>query len=674
MQAVAYHRARQLLSSRHDQIVARILGCVDSLLIVVLLHLVALLVALLSFRGEARFPAARKDSLPKWAALRSELVLHDPAGQVPDLLIFDDTGIFPLIAENLLSPNPVHRFGAHVLNGVTAVLPTLRNNLGALCSILAMGLVSLVLIVLVSQWRRQVMARGATEVATALRRQIHRQMYRLGQSSLPTEGVGPVINLWTREVNDVRDGLFADLNVTPRVQVLGAGFLVLAVLVSPILTLFLASLGGLVWLTARRIERDARRASDAAIRDASVQLCLLHEDLGLLRTVRVYGVEEYDRKRFDEHLERFLRADQRRLVTSSRLNPSTVLLFGAALAIALLLLGYNVVVIGRISIATMLILFVSLTGLAYPITEWLRLQKAIRQANRSASGIFEFLERKPELHQTVGAQFVNPVKEQIALEHVTLESRSGRILLDGASTEIPAGARTAILGLDDDARLALVCLIPRLIDPKSGRVFIDGKDLREMTLDSIRAQVATVLQADLVFTDTVLANIGLGEPMNTLPRVIDAAKLTHAHHFIQDLPHGYDTIIGPLGHYLKPDEQFRIALARACLHDPSILIVEEPDVPIDHQTRHFIDDTLSRLSIGRTLILIPHRLSSVRASDHVILLQNGHVEESGSPNTLQSESKLYRHVIYTEFNEFATGEIDAAHLSHAEVVRRGAPS
>ena len=108
--------------------------------------------------------------------------------------------------------------------------------------------------------------------------------------------------------------------------------------------------------------------------------------------------------------------------------------------------------------------------------------------------------------------------------------------------------------------------------------------------------------------------------MNTLPRVIEAAKLTHAHHFIQDLPHGYDTMIGPLGHYLKPDEQFRIALARAYLHDPSILIVEEPNQPMDSDTKHFIDDTLARLSIGRTLIMIPHRLSSVRASDHVIVL------------------------------------------------------
>src|SRR5262249_6941355 len=144
------------------------------------------------------------------------------------------------------------------------------------------------------------------------------------------------------------------------------------------------------------------------------------------------------------------------------------------------------------------------TGLAYPITEWLRSRRAIRQANRSAGGIFEFLERKPELHQDVGAQFLEPPKDQIALEHVTLESRSGRVLLDDVTVEIPARARTSLLGLQEDSKLALACLIPRLIDPKSGRVLVDGRDLRSATLESIRAQVATVLLADLVFTDSVM--------------------------------------------------------------------------------------------------------------------------------------------------------------------------
>ena len=132
------------------------------------------------------------------------------------------------------------------------------------------------------------------------------------------------------------------------------------------------------------------------------------------------------------------------------------------------------------------------------------------------------------------------------------------------------------------------------------------------------------------------------------------------------------TMIGQLGHYLKPDEQFRIALARVYLHDPSILIVEEPSTPIDNDTRHFIEDTMARLSNGRTLIVIPHRLSSIRASDHVIVLHNGHVEETGTPMHLQNESKLFRHLIYGEYNEYVTGEAEGAQMDHTEGLRKTA--
>ena len=145
-------------------------------------------------------------------------------------------------------------------------------------------------------------------------------------------------------------------------------------------------------------------------------------------------------------------------------------------------------------------------------------------------------------------------------------------------------------------------------------------------------------------------------------RIVEAAKVAHAHHFIQDLPHGYDTVIGPLGHYLKPDEQYRIALARAYLHDPSIVIIEEPLSPLDEDVKHFVDDTVSRIAQGRTLIMLPHRLSTIRSCQQVIVLHNGRVEVIGNPRQLESDSKLFRHLQYLEFNQFATGEMEAGQM------------
>jgi len=652
MQPEAYLRARKLLSSTRSAWIARALGAVESLLILSLLVTASLFIALMASRGRVGIPSVEAPALPSWAEAKR-------IGESTDHVYYGDSGLLPVIGRSWNSPNPAHRLGARFLNGMTSVVPPLRNNKGALTTLLAIGLALTLLLALLSRVRRSMVAQLVSEPTTNLRNQIHRQMYRLGQSSLPTEGVAPIANLWTREVDDVRDALLADFDAVPRMIILGVGLAALALLVSPVLTLFLVSLGLLVRMASSRIAREARGNHDEALRDAAVQLSLLHEDLGLLRTVRVYGIEETARRRFDEHLENHRAAEVRRMLADSPITTTQALLYGAALVAALGLLGYNIVVNDQISIATMLILIAALTGLAAPILQWIQLRRTLRRAERSAAAIFSFLEREPELHQVVGAQFLPPLKDKITLEDVSIESRSGRLLLDRVSLEIPAGGRSVIVGQDADSKLALVCLIPRLIDPMAGHVLIDGHELREMTLESVRAQVATVLQADLIFTDTIMNNIGLGNPRNTPQRVIEAAKVAHAHHFIQDMPHGYDTQVGPLGQYLKPDERFRIALARAYLHDPSILIIEEPTTPIDEEVKLLLDDTMARLAIGRTLIIIGRRLSTIREADNVILLHDNRVEDFGPPTKLHAESKLFRHILYTDFNEFAAGEIPA---------------
>ena len=656
MQAAAYDRARKLWTPRKGAVLwANILGVVHSLLILSAILLGGAVAALVASRGEAwHLPQAEAEAdRPSW-------LVNPIATRGDDQVLYARTGLYPIVAANERSPNVIHRAAARVLGFALKRAPTLRNNRGALTTLLASGLAIFFALSIVSSLRRAAIADASQEVATALRRQIHRQLYRLGQSSLPSEGTGPVMNLFTREVNDVREALADELDHKGRVPVLIAGLMLVALSVSWSSTLFLASLGALVWLLVRHLNRSAELASVVATREAAVQLCLLQEDFGLIRTVRVHGMENYDKRRFDDHLERHRDAEIRRVRDQARTSPTANLLICAAITIALGLLAERVIVAGE-SPAAALLLVVSLLALVRPAMDWMAMRRAIRQANRSAEGVFAYLERKPELHQAGGAKFLPPLHERINLENVTLENGSGRVLLDGLTVEIPARSKTSIMSLDEEAKTALVCLIPRLIDPKVGRVRVDGVDLREVTLESVRAQVATVLQADLVFSDTVLANIALGDSSYDLPRVIEAAKVAHAHHFIQDLPHGYDTVIGPLGAYLKPDQQYRIALARAYLHDPSIVIIEEPDSPMDEDTKSYVDDTVARLAPGRTLIMLPHRLSTIRTSDRVILLHNGRLEASGSPSEIKA-AKLFRHLQYVEFNQFAAGEIEAGQM------------
>src|SRR5262249_46025198 len=304
--------------------------------------------------------------------------------------------------------------------------------------------------------------------------------------------------------------------------------------------------------------------------------------------------------------------------------------------------------------ASAVTLTVALVSLYWPLVRWLDNRRLMRRARESAVVLFGFLDRASSVGQAVEAEFLPPMSRQLEFDNVSLtEPGTGRKLLRGASLTVQAGQRVALVGPEDMQKHALVYLIPRFLDPTAGEIRIDRKNLRWVTFDSLRAGIAVVLQHNLVFNDTVANNIGCGDPSYPLAKIIEAAKVAHAHKFIQNLPQGYETPIGEMGHSLGRSEKFRIALARAVLRDPALLIVEEPLVPLDEDSKSLLDDTFARLLPGRTAIFLPHRLSTIRNCDKVFLLYEGRIEAAGDHKELLASSELYRHLQYLEFSEFA---------------------
>jgi ATP-binding cassette subfamily B protein len=177
--------------------------------------------------------------------------------------------------------------------------------------------------------------------------------------------------------------------------------------------------------------------------------------------------------------------------------------------------------------------------------------------------------------------------------------------------------------------------------------------LKWLTLESLRAQIGLVLQSNLVFSDTVANNIGCGDTAYSIPQIIEAAKLAHAHQFIQRLPYGYETPLGELGTSLRPGEQFRVALARAILRDPAMYVIEEPVTPLDDEIKDLLDDTFDRILPGKTVLFLPHRISTIRTCDRLYLLNRGKIEAVGEHRELITGNDLYKHLHYLEFNEFA---------------------
>ena len=386
-------------------------------------------------------------------------------------------------------------------------------------------------------------------------------------------------------------------------------------------------------------------------------MTLLQESTGLLRLVKCFQMEHFNQNRMERQLAEAGRANWRRLRGEALARPllSTIALLSGLI---LLYIAAQSVLAGELSLAGLVVMTVSLVALVAPVAGWLDASRKLRQGREAAADIFEYLDRKGEAAEAADAEFLPPLSTRIEFRSVSLkEPGTGRMLLENITFAIPAGAKVALVGLDVAEKHALIYLLPRFLDPTSGEIRIEDRNIKWVTHESLRAQVAVVMLDDLVFSDTAANNIGCGDPQFNLPQIIEAAKLAHAHQFIERLPFGYETPIGELGYTLKAGERFRIALARALLRDPSILVIEEPAGPIDEDTLALLDDTLERIRHGRTIVFLANRLSTLRSVDRVFVLKDGHLDASGHHRDLWQSNSLYRRLQIVADSTLETGPL-----------------
>lgn len=520
--------------------------------------------------------------------------------------------------------------------------------------LLGLLLLSLALLVLssVAIWLSRYTAAVATiEASAQLRRTVYRHSMRLGTLAFRALGPAEAVTIFARHIEAVHDGLYAYLTTYYRESLLFVLLLGFALLLQPWLALSFLLFAILVWLVGTQIIIYYRRKARVATNQAGESLTILRESLMMMRLVKCYVMDIFNQNRVERQLSSYAGVQMERLGGEAISHP---LLFGLGMACVLVLMFVAglIVLSGQMAVAGVVTMTTALLCLYPPVVAWLEGRRLIRRASDSAEQVFKFLDRRPEVGQVAGAQFLDPVEKSVEFDHVTLrEPGSSRLLLDGVSLSIPAHKKIGLIGSDDLEKHALVYLIPRLLDPSQGEIRIDNHNLRYVTIDSLRDQIATVLQHNLVFHDTVANNIGCGDPHYTLPQIIEAAKLAHAHQFIQKLPKGYETPIGELGHPLTVSQQFLIGLARAILRDPALVIIEEPQTELDENTKALLDDTLTRFLPGRTCIFLPHRISTIRNCDRIYLLHKGKVVASGVHKELLGSNPLYRHLHYLEFNE-----------------------
>jgi subfamily B ATP-binding cassette protein MsbA len=403
--------------------------------------------------------------------------------------------------------------------------------------------------------------------------------------------------------------------------------------------------------SARRIGRSVRtRTRTGQDKLAEIQN-ILHETVTGHRIVKAFNTELWELLRFQHAARRLFRANLRSVRIQSISSPLMDTIGAIAIAI-LLWIGRNEIQHGHMTAEVFIPFIIALFKLYDPVRRFASYYNSFQQALGASSSIFNFFDEADDVKEKPHAHALHGFKSAIHFEDVgfsysTEEGESQ--ILHNVDLEVKAGEVLAVVGPSGAGKSTLVNLIPRFFDVTSGRILIDGKDIRDLTLSSLRRQVAQVTQETILFNDTVRHNIAYGQPDVKAEVVEHAARNALAHDFILRLPQGYDTVIGEKGFRLSGGERQRIAIARAILKNAPILILDEATSSLDAESESLVQEALGNLVQGRTSVVIAHRLGTIRRANRIAVLEDGRITAIGTHEELLTNSPTYQRLYQLQF-------------------------
>ncbi|RMG90676.1 MAG: ABC transporter ATP-binding protein [Chloroflexi bacterium] len=379
---------------------------------------------------------------------------------------------------------------------------------------------------------------------------------------------------------------------------------------------------------------------------------VLQENISGIRVVKAFARERLEIGRFRTENEKNRQDNLARLRLEANTFPALDMMVGLAFA-ALALVGGLRVLNGHGDLGLFFAYQWYLWGIIWPLRFLGWLISMMRQAMAAAPRLFEILDNAPAIASPPHAQKIDRVRGEIRFKDVffAFADEPDRWVLQGLNLHINPGEVVAVLGSTGSGKSLLVNLIPRFHDVTKGQVLIDGHDVRELELNSLRRQIGIVPQETFLFSATVRENIAYGRPEATLEDVIAAAKLAQAHDFIMEMPKGYDTQIGERGVRLSGGQKQRLALARAILLDPAILLLDEATSAVDTQTEHEIQQALERVMAGRTSVIVAQRLSTIKHADRIVVLKDGVIVEEGTHEELLALGGEYTRIYELQYRE-----------------------
>ena len=400
-----------------------------------------------------------------------------------------------------------------------------------------------------------------------------------------------------------------------------------------------------------KLGRKLRRISRKGQEEISGVTAIMHETFTGASVVKAFGMEESEISKFREKNYSLFRISMKG-VKLTELSTPVMEFIGAAGASLIIWYGGYQVVKGVTTPGTFFSFLTALIMMYTPLKALTRVNSAIQQSIAAAERVFAILDLDSEKAVDKGTRELNGVKEKIELKNVSFryESSSKHALSD-VSFSVEHGKTAAIVGSSGGGKTTIGHLLLRFYEPDAGGIYIDGTDIRNFSLRSLRNQIGIVSQDVILFNDTVLSNISYGKKDISMEEVVTAAKKAYAHDFISRMPEGYNTVIGERGTKLSGGEKQRIAIARAILKDPPIMILDEATSALDTESEHIIQMALENLMIGRTTFVIAHRLSTIRNADLILAMDGGKVAEIGKHEELLRNGGIYKRLYDMQFAE-----------------------